>query len=299
MAFQQLVSSTTGLCRTFNGHCQKHGDFEVRYLVSPNTGRPLGHPNFSCPKCRIEEHFAWQKEHAAEIEAESLKREEEERLERERKEAAARQKAMELAIEQAAIPPEYEHSTLENYKPTTKQNAESFRQAKLYAENFDRVRNTGVGLFLYGKTGTGKSHIACSILKSLLPDIDGVYCMTWQIIKAVKEAPLGSNPLKAFMEASFLVIDELGVQSGTKFEESILYPLIDTRVTYRRPTIFISNVQPDSKEKSFDGITVRQVVGERIWDRIQQRSIFLRFDGESYRKRFKSVDDLLGETNES
>lgn len=291
MAFQKLANAGVG--RTFVGHCPKHGEFKIYYLVNPNTGEPFK-TELTCPECRKEAQEAWNLEHAAEIEADRRKAEDDARIERERKEAAARQKALEKALEQAAIPPEYEHATLANYKPTTKQNAESFRQAKLYAENFARVKQTGVGLFLYGKTGTGKSHIACSILKSLLPDIDGVYCMTWQIIKAVKEAPIGSNPLKAFMEASFLVIDEIGVQSGSKFEESVLYPLIDTRCTYKRPTIFLSNVQPDAKDPAYQGVTVRKVVGERIWDRIKQRSIFLRFDGESYRKRFNSVDDLLG-----
>lgn len=290
MAFKTLASASLG--RTFKGHCPKHGDFEIFYLVNSRTGEPFK-TDLSCPKCRQEKQEAWCREHAAEIEEARLKAEEEKRIERERKAAAARQKAMELAIDQAAIPPEYEHATLDNYHPTTEQNAESFRQARLYAEKFDKVRLTGVGLFLYGKTGTGKSHIACSILKSLLPDVDGVYCMAWQIIKAVKEAPLGGNPLKAFMEASFLVIDEIGVQSGTKFEESVLYPLIDTRVTYKRPTIFISNVQPDAKNDDYEGATVRKVVGERIWDRIQHRSIFLRFNGESYRKRFSSVDELV------
>ena len=293
MEFQKVVDAGVG--KYFTCHCPKHGDFKVYALVDQKTGEPI-RANFSCLKCAEEKHEAWVRDHAEEIEAARIRAEEEARAEEQRKAAEARQKALERALAQAAIPPEYEHATLENYKPTTKQNAESFRQAKLYAENFARIRKTGVGLFLYGKTGTGKSHIACSILKKLLPDVDGVYCMTWQIIKAVKEAPIDANPLKYFMDASLLIVDEIGVQKGSKFEESILYPLIDTRVTHRRPTIFITNVQPDTKDPKYDGATVRKVVGERIWDRIQYRSIFLRFDGESFRKRFKSVDELLEAT---
>lgn len=288
MAFQKISS----ILKVFEGHCEKHGRYEVRYIENPKTGKPIN-ADLNCPICRREAEEAWRIEHADEIEAERKRREEEERQAREKKAAEERQRAMELALRQAAIPPEYEHATFETYKPTTPENAEALRQAKLYAENFERVKQTGVGLFLYGKTGTGKSHIACSILKRILPQTDGIYCMAWQIIEAVKGAPIGSDPLKPFMHAGFLVVDEVGVQNGTKFEESILYPLIDMRVTHKKPTIFISNIQPDAKGE-YQGMTVRKVVGERIWDRIQHRSVFLRFTGDSYRKRFNSVDDLIG-----
>lgn len=280
-----------GVTKVFEGFCEKHGAYSIRYLIGPD-GKPFK-ADLTCPKCKAEAKEAWTAEHATEIAAAKKAAEEQARLKKEHEAAKARQKALEDALQQAAIPLEYEHATFETYHPTTKENAEALRQAKLYANNFSRVRTTGVGLFLYGATGTGKSHIACSILKTLLPDVDGVYCMTWQVIQAVKEAPISSDPLRPFLDASFLILDEIGVQNGSRFEESVLYPLIDTRVANRRPTIFISNIQPDAKDPDFKEKTVRKVVGERIWDRMQYRSIFLRFTGESYRKRFKSVDELL------
>lgn len=273
-------------------HCPKHGEHSEWRIIDPKTKKPMGQP-VSCPKCSQEEQEAFWREHREEIEAQRRAEREAKRREQERLAAEMRQKALERALSASAIPLEYEQASFDTYRPTNAKNAEALRQAKLFAENFQKIRKTGVGLFLYGTTGTGKSHIACSILKALMPDVDGVYCMTWQIIKAVKDADFGTDPLAPFINASLLVLDEVGVQYGSKFEETLLYPLIDMRVALKRPTIFISNLQPDTKDPKFAGKTVRQVVGERIWDRMQYRSIFLQFTGQSYRKRFKTVDDLL------
>ena len=174
-----------------------------------------------------------------------------------------------------------------------KGNAETLRQVRLYAEHFEEVRKKGVGLFLYGETGTGKTHLACALLRALMPEVRGIYAMTWQIIRAVKAAGFQDDPLAPLIDAPVLVIDEIGVQYGSKFEETALYPLIDSRVAERRPTIFISNVQPDTKDAERRGETLRGMLGERLWDRVQYRSIFLPLHGASVRKRYRSVDELL------
>ena len=286
----QKLNAGGSLGKIITIQCPRHGEHSEWRIIDPKTKKPVGSP-VTCPKCRDEEQQAFLRDHKDEIQARMREQEAAERREKERLAAEIRQKALERALSASAIPLEYEQASFDTYRPTNAKNAEALRQAKLFAENFQKIRKTGVGLFLYGTTGTGKSHIACSILKALMPDVDGVYCMTWQIIKAVKDSDFGTDPLAPFINASLLVLDEVGVQYGSKFEETSLYPLIDMRVALKRPTIFISNMQPDAKDPK--GVTVRQTVGERIWDRMQYRSIFLQFTGPSYRKRFKTVDELL------
>lgn len=269
--------------------CPTHGAYRSKVIYfngarSPNFTRP------PCPLCT---------KTLAEAEAKRRAEEKAEQAAKDRVFAAEqRRKAVERALKSSAIPAEYVGKTFDDFKVTAEKkderNAETLRQARLYVERFSSIRSEGVGLFFWGPAGTGKSHLACAILQALMPEVDGVYCMTWQVIKAVKSAPFGVDALEPFMDVSLLVLDEVGVQVGSKYEETILYPLIEHRIAHKLPTIFITNLQPDAKDPSrYDGTTLRQIVGERIWDRMQYRSIFLKTTGESKRKRFDSVDALL------
>lgn len=263
--------------------CPKHGEFSTSAFFKSNgefVARDL-----ECPACMRE----WHEEHAEEFAAE------EERLKvaEENERRAARERWIEQLVNSSGIPTDYRNVDLASVKFSDPGNAETLRQVRLYAERFEEVKGKGVGLFLYGETGTGKTHLACALLRALMPEVPGKYVMTWELIRAIKNAKFGEDPLKPYMNAPLLVIDEIGVQYGSKFEETSLYPLIDSRVTERRPTIFISNVQPDTKDEERREQTVRGMLGERLWDRVQYRSIFLPLHGASVRKRFRSVDELL------
>lgn len=292
MTFKTTGSICGGLIKTVvrEGDCPKHGHWTAEVRISGKTGDVLGKDVTECPHCARER---WEAE-APLREAEARRRADEERAERERLEAEKRQAELERLLRSAAIPTEYRGKGFDDFEVKDPKCAETLRQAKLYADNFERIRDTGTGLFFFGTTGTGKTHLACSILQDLAKrGIDGVYAMTWQIIKAAKDAKFGEDAIEPFAETSILVLDEVGLQNGSRFEESVLYPLIDSRVAQRRPTIFISNVQPDAKDPAYAGETVRKLIGERLWDRVQYRSVFLKLAGPSHRKRFASVDELV------
>ena len=272
-----LVGSATFLC-------PKHGEFVVKGYFN-YKGELVGPPFLECPSCRKE----WEEEHADEIAAQEERR----KIEEENERRAARERWIEQLVNSSGIPSDYRNVDLASVTFSDPGNAETLRQVRLYAERFEEVKGKGVGLFLYGETGTGKTHLACALLRALMPEVPGKYVMTWELIRAIKNAKFGEDPLKPYMNAPLLVIDEIGVQYGSKFEETSLYPLIDSRVTERRPTIFISNVQPDTKDEERREQTVRGMLGERLWDRVQYRSIFLPLHGASVRKRYRSVDELL------
>lgn len=291
MDYTIVKTEGTGLLRTVTYSCPKHGEFTIKKLFKKN-GESVG-PTVVCPACIKE----WREEHEEEIEAQRrLEMARIEELER----AAERdrhERELKRALQNSNIPREYRNVDLSAIAFEEKGNEETLRQVRLYAEKFDELKESGVGLFLYGETGTGKTHLACALLHSLMPKVRGIYAMTWQIIRAVKAAGFQDDPLEPLILAPLLVIDEIGVQHGSKFEETALYPLIDSRVAERRPTIFISNVQPDTKDLARREETVRGMLGERLWDRVQYRSIFLPLHGASVRKRYRSVDELLEASN--
>lgn len=297
--FKDLHHYAGGIFRATVEHvCPMHGPWQSVGDFDKNGTLKHEKPS-ECPACAAERQAQWEADAPAR-EVARLKAEAEEKERQEREAAARRQAELERLLKASAVPVEYVGKGFEDFRVDNKACGEALRQARLYAENFERIKDAGAGLFLYGSTGTGKTHLACAVLQELAKrSVDGVYAMTWQIVRAVKAADFKEDPLQPFIDASILVLDEVGVQNGSRFEETVLYPLIDSRVGLRRPTIFISNVQPDAKDPAYEGETVRKLIGERLWDRVQHRSVFLRLAGESHRKRFASVDELLTSLEET
>ena len=80
--------------------------------------------------------------------------------------------------------------------------------------------------------------------------------------------------IKNFQMYDLLIIDEIGVQSGTDNERNILFEIVNGRYENVRPTIIISN--RDVKE-------VAELISERSVDRITEGGAIIPFNWESSR----------------
>ncbi len=77
------------------------------------------------------------------------------------------------------------------------------------------------------------------------------------------------------MKLDLLVIDEIGVQSGTDNERKILFEIIDSRYLQMAPTILLSNLEQTQ---------VIDLVGERVVDRMyENKGGVLTFNWPSHR----------------
>ena len=276
----------------FTGTCKTHGNWQMMLFcgkASDGTWVPLGSTKPECPKCRAEQ---IEKEKAAEAEKMA-----ERKIIEDKMNAQRLKDAREEAVSRSGIPSQYVASSFGNYRAKTPICADTKRQLMAYAENFDRIRKKGTGIFLYGPTGTGKTHLACALIHALMnKDVQCVFARTWEVLQDATEAGFEkAKVLDPLIKAEVLVLDEVGLQSGTKSEERNLYAVIDSRINARRPTIFTTNVQPDTAKKDADLLTVRRLVGDRVYDRMQWKSVMLKLDGESHRKRYASVDDILND----
>jgi DNA replication protein DnaC len=80
----------------------------------------------------------------------------------------------------------------------------------------------------------------------------------------------------AFARVDLLVLDEVGVQYGSKAELVMLTELIDERYSAKRPTIVVSNL---------GSAELIDMVGERAADRLAEHGVDLLFDWPSFRRR--------------
>jgi len=147
---------------------------------------------------------------------------------------------------------------------------------------FNTVKNMAwrTNLFLCGKSGTGKTHLAMCLTKDgatyqRLPDIFREVRMNFSTEQ---------NVINRYGTVKFLIIDEIGRQKFTPFEKDLFFEIIDKRWNYERPTTLITN----QDEKEF-----YNEYGKAIVDRL--RPIIVHFNWESHRERLDLPEETIEE----
>lgn len=192
----------------------------------------------------------------------------------------ARQEELEKKLSQTAIPKRFLDRGFDNWTSANPGQEHVFRVAQEYVANFDSHLANGTSLIFSGGPGTGKSHLAAAILRSILPEHVGVYLTFMGMIRLIREtwhpssqrtesaviSELGSLPL--------LVLDEIGVQYGTDAEHTLLFEVMDRRYRDQMPSILLTNQ---------DKAGFKRFVGDRVYDRMTETARWVSFDWASYR----------------
>ncbi|MDK4689672.1 ATP-binding protein [Kingella negevensis] len=183
------------------------------------------------------------------------------------------------------IPPRYQHKTVKAYQvdASNTQQIRNVEAVKDYAYEFTRGTHSGRNLAMLGNAGTGKTHLACAIGNHVIRNCGGQarFSSVAEINRLVREAKSYSSTvsesevIEAFSAYDLLIIDEVGVQSGTEAESRALFDVFNERYQNLKPTILISNL---------DAADFVAAVGNRIADRIKEDGgEFLFFNWESAR----------------
>ncbi|HEX6904955.1 MAG TPA: ATP-binding protein [Thermoanaerobaculia bacterium] len=161
----------------------------------------------------------------------------------------------------AGIPIRYQHCKISNFQTSSPSEAER-RQlesarfaAEQYVESF--VQDGGAfkqsGLLFVGPPGTGKTHLAVGVLRSLIERwrVHGKFVEFTSLIHQIQSTFDPDSPeskrqiLDPLADAELLVLDELGAQQPTPWVRDLLYLIINTRYTRRLPTLFTTNYRLD------------------------------------------------------
>lgn len=180
------------------------------------------------------------------------------------------------------IPPRFMGLKIRDYVSKTQAQKDVVRKLVDYVKGFVEVRETGRSLILIGDVGTGKTMLACALLSAVCGK--GYSCRYTTIAGMVREirATWGDalkseeEAIQRFVDRDLLVIDELGVQSGSENEQGLVFEVIDQRYQQRRPTVVCGNVSNEELVKC---------LGERSVDRLREGGgELLAFTWESYRR---------------
>lgn len=220
--------------------CPKHG---IEYAVSYGDDTTTWDIKLGCPNCALEAIF-------------------------------------ERALGDAAIPKRFLDKTIETFEVRS----ESHRVAKDivldYMGNMDANLAKGRCLIFTGNVGVGKTHLACSIANQAVRTGHTVFFASVSKLIRLVRASWGTREEQAVIDnliaLDLLIIDEVGIQSGTENERNILFDVINGRYENMKSTLIITNL---------DRTQLPGYLGERIVDRLRENGgVLIPISGNSCRK---------------
>lgn len=240
-------------------HCDRHGPYTAKLL-------PLGdgHRWTGCPACAKDA-----------IDRARLEREESQGDEL----LAAKGAAMHDA---AGVPKRLLGATLSSYAVNHGEPQETaLRACCEYVRAFQERAQRGDGLILMGSVGTGKTHLACAIIRHVTrkQGVAARYVSAPALFTRIKASYGGSGESEAdiireYSTTPLLVVDELGIGKGSDAELNMLYAVFGHRYDACLPTVLATNLNPDE---------LRGWLGERVVDRLRETNRVVMFQWPSYR----------------
>ena len=177
-------------------------------------------------------------------------------------------------------------ATFDTYHAETEKQDQQKRFALEYATALlGGVLGNQPWLILYGKLGTGKTHLAAAIVHAALsggPEWSGCYFRVWpQWIESLqsswdKNSDLSTSALIRELQGGRLVVmDDIDKAKTTQWMKEKLYTALNHRYNERLPTILTFNRSPGEMVPWLGGPLIDRVI-EVLYNAVQ-------FSGTSYR----------------
>ncbi len=174
--------------------------------------------------------------------------------------------------------------SLEYYKGSDYQAMEKIlKYAKNYAAYFNRKSES---ILIFGNTGLGKTHISLAIANEVLKKgYSVIYDTAMNILRDIEKEHFSheksTEMLDLITDADLLILDDLGTEFESKFYNSAIYNIINSRLVKEKPTIISTNLD-------FSALSARY--GGKVASRIITMYTCLEFKGDDVRlqKKYKN-----------
>jgi DNA replication protein DnaC len=194
----------------------------------------------------------------------------------------------------ARVPRRFRNKNFDNFEQ--KLQPKALQVCKRYTEQFESISSQGKnGLFLFGPSGTGKSHLAFAILNNVLGQVSVVAGVVPELLdllrpksakteaEAKQRNTEAEKRLELLKDAELIILDDLGAERSSPWVMEKLFLIINARYIEQLPTVITSNIPLEGLEIDESGKPVRS--WERITSRIMEMCYLIPMDGEDYRKR--------------
>lgn len=222
--------------------CDRHGEFEA--VASELRPAPLHvatrQPKqfqavSSCPICDGEKQREADQRHAEIMGGVS---------ERDRLRAAA--------MREAGIPDRFKDCDVWHWQHGMDQQRRVWDCVRDYCTGIEHVLATGQCLVLLGAPGTGKTHLACGIVRHVTEKggraryatvLDAIGTIRATYSRGAERSE--EETMAALCDVDVLALDEVGRQTDTAYEREMLFRILDRRYRETRPTVLVSNLTRD------------------------------------------------------
>ena len=154
-------------------------------------------------------------------------------------------------------------------------------KARGYAQNWDEFKKAGIGLLLFGSVGTGKSYAAGCIANALIDRLESVLFVGMSDVVNRMQGNFGTDRdsyMTSLMRPELLILDDLGAERNTSFGKERVFDVINRRRLTGKPMIITTNIPIVTMQKA------ASLDERRIYDRILEVCVPIRFDGENFRR---------------
>jgi DNA replication protein DnaC len=177
------------------------------------------------------------------------------------------------------INPKLKNASFESFVPPNADFDKTKRTCMKYAKNFNK--DNPVNLLMTGSYGVGKSHLAVSIIKTIMSmKFTGVFISTPKLLTKFRStynnnATFSETDLmNSLMRVDLLVLDDLGTEKKSDWALERIFEIIDSR--QGKHTIFTTNFEPKD---------LRSRIGERNFSRVMDDTYVIKMVGDDYRLR--------------
>ncbi|WP_339806132.1 ATP-binding protein [uncultured Marinobacter sp.] len=262
-SMEERLNRRNGLTEKRKGECEIHGAFEDRHYSGEGNITTAGWAG--CPTCKK---LQWDEEARQQILKENAERE---------------ARRIDSMVDNSGIPSRFRKKSFDNFKAVNQKAASHLKKVREYGDVVAGDDHGGRCLLMLGKVGNGKTHLACALLEKVIRDTrQPAYYWTFsELVRYVKASfskgaeHSEDDAYKDFAKGRLAVLDEVGMQNFTEFEQAVAYEAINARYLAERPTVLITNLQAKD---------LPLCVGERVVDRLREGGgKALDFDWKSYR----------------
>ena len=225
--------------------------------------------------------------------ADRIKREEEQRR------IFEKQKEIEKLQKDSLLGARYKHITFD--KTVTGTNSmfdNALKRCKNYCAISSKALEEGYGIYLYGDSGTGKTHLTACMVNELTSQYRQTLFTNFFEISQIIRGTFNNSQyseidmISKISNVDFLFIDDMGTEQVTKNGENNwlqekIFEILNKRYNNKKPTIFTSNY-------SLEQLINERGLMEKTVDRILEMSTaIIKIEGVSYRIKNRNTETLF------
>lgn len=242
-----------------DAHCEKHGPYTSRAFM-----RGREHAWTACTQCLDE--FQRQRDAEKERHREALLRE--------------------AFRANSGVIGRYVGATFETFVAATPAQKRVLQACRAFVDEVAQRPTLWAPLWLIGPPGTGKTHLGSAIVTATIDRITkpARVATARELVREIRatwgrrdrDDETEAECIDRLAKTTVLVLDDVGVGSGTDAELVHLHDVLDIRYQLKRPTVIVSNLAAPG---------LRTALGDRLFDRLREGAQVCVCDWPSHRTR--------------